>query len=217
MSTPEASVDEFIASAGAAQSSASVNPAFANMLGMLGGAGANGIAALQSQLGVLAAGNPQLAPLLQMLQQRSSPPPADPLDEEPEPMPPREMQTGIAAADVRALLEHSQALEGEVETLRARNDTMAAALGACHLCFGEDRACEVCHGTGLPGWRTPERNAFRRYVRPAVQRVNAAPARPLCATPSPAPAPRRDWAESLGGTEGPPRRRDLSPGSPRRS
>lgn len=62
----------------------------------------------------------------------------------------------------------------ELETLRARNDTLAEALGACYLCFGEDLTCPECSGHGVPGSLLPDEPAFRQYVAPAVNRVRAA-------------------------------------------
>jgi hypothetical protein len=184
------------------------NQGLAGMLGLLGGGG--GLNALQSQLGVLASANPQLAPLLQMLQQRSAPPAP------PEEDPPHEPSApGIEASDVRQLMAHTEALEMEVEAMRVRNDALAAALGACHMCFGEDRGCEVCRGAGLPAWRPPEPNAFRRFVMPALRRVRDAQ-HDTAATRRSASAPRRSYADSLSDTEGPLSWRDANMRAPRR-
>lgn len=59
----------------------------------------------------------------------------------------------------------------ELETLRERNDTLAEALGACHLCWGEDIQCPVCGGTGHPGASMPDRALLVELVTPAVQRL----------------------------------------------
>ena len=78
--------------------------------------------------------------------------------------------------------QHEQARElenlmktmyAELETLRTRNDTLAAALGACHLCFGEDPICPECGGRGGSGALLPDAAAFRQYVAPALNRVRA--------------------------------------------
>ncbi|AUT64946.1 hypothetical protein C2L65_35675 [Paraburkholderia terrae] len=62
----------------------------------------------------------------------------------------------------------------ELEVLRVRNDTLAAALGACFLCFGTDFSCTECRGRGKPGARLPEPAAYRDYVLPALRRIRAA-------------------------------------------
>jgi hypothetical protein len=51
---------------------------------------------------------------------------------------------------------------------------LAAAVGACPACLGDDPGCAHCHGAGAPGWRLPELEQFTRFVVPAVRRVNEA-------------------------------------------
>lgn len=58
----------------------------------------------------------------------------------------------------------------EIELLRRRCDTLAAALGACYLCWGRDPACVQCLGSGRPGWNEPDETLFRRLVVPAIRR-----------------------------------------------
>jgi len=74
----------------------------------------------------------------------------------------------------RELKHLMDSLYAEVETLRTRNDTLAAALGACYLCFGEDLACPECGGQGGAGSQAPDAVAFRQYVAPAVRRIRSA-------------------------------------------
>jgi hypothetical protein len=76
-------------------------------------------------------------------------------------------------AEARQLQEVMNSLYAELETLRTRNDTLAVALGACYLCFGEDLTCAECNGHGRPGSLVPDMAAFRKYVAPAVNRVRA--------------------------------------------
>lgn len=71
----------------------------------------------------------------------------------------------------RELKTLTDALYAELEALRTRNDTLAAALGACYLCFGEDPTCSECRGNGRPGALPPAPKPYRRYVAPAVARV----------------------------------------------
>jgi hypothetical protein len=67
----------------------------------------------------------------------------------------------------------------ELEDLRERNDSLAAALGACYLCWGEDPGCEFCAGAGTPGSNAPDEILLSHYVTPAIRRLRASPrARP---------------------------------------
>lgn len=66
-------------------------------------------------------------------------------------------------------------LYAELEELRQRNDGLAAALGACYLCWGENPECDLCAGTGVPGSRAPDEILLSHYVTPAVRRRPAAP------------------------------------------
>jgi hypothetical protein len=54
------------------------------------------------------------------------------------------------------------------EELLERNATLALALGACD-CWGEVEDCDVCMGMGTPGWMTPNKQLFSKFIRPAFQ------------------------------------------------
>ncbi len=64
-----------------------------------------------------------------------------------------------------------QRLQQEHETLLARNDDLAAALGACPDCWGESRGCQTCRGLGRPGHFPPEEATFNDYVVPVLERL----------------------------------------------
>jgi len=139
------------------------------------------MAALKAQLAAQAEGNPGLAMLLQMIESRppqaaaSSPAETTPADRAADVLdadPPGAHGLGPAMqADLRVLVQGSQQLAAELAVLQERNDALAAALGACHLCFGADAWCPHCGGRGLPGSQRPEATAFARYVRPLLQRL----------------------------------------------
>lgn len=61
----------------------------------------------------------------------------------------------------------------ELERLRNRNELVAAALGACDRCFGDDDSCPVCGGEGRPGWEPPDRRLFAEIVGPALERLRS--------------------------------------------
>lgn len=82
-------------------------------------------------------------------------------------------------------------MEAELSDLREMNDTLAAALGACRICWGGDDGCDVCRGHGRAGWTTPEPTLFQELVVPAVVRARTPPRRQRRAEA----APRRRTAE----------------------
>lgn len=92
------------------------------------------------------------------------------------------------AEAIAALEETARRLFAEREAARARLESLAAALGACPACFGEDLLCPTCRGGGAPGGRAPEPHEFNRLVAPAVERVRAALRRAAVRRPWPAPA-----------------------------
>lgn len=109
-----------------------------------------------------------VAELLARSTRESEPEPAPaadqaPNDEAPPPSPPEAM-----------LRRRLRALSREIERLWILNDTLAAALGACELCWGDDPQCSVCRGRGGPGARHPDRELFSRLVVPAVRRLKEA-------------------------------------------
>lgn len=81
----------------------------------------------------------------------------------------------------------------ELQQLRARNDGLAAALGACYLCWGEDVLCPVCHGQGQPGAFRSDPELFSAYVAPALQRPAEAASKKVDKRDTPQPeVPARD-------------------------
>lgn len=88
-----------------------------------------------------------------------------------------ELREEIRAEHAEAIAELSDAakrLFDEREHARARIESLAAALGACPICFGGDVLCDTCHGAGTPGARAPDPIEFNRYVAPAIKRVREA-------------------------------------------
>jgi hypothetical protein len=60
----------------------------------------------------------------------------------------------------------------ELDLAQTIGDTLAAALGACYLCWGEDERCEECRGAGRPGWALPDAELYERLVVPARRRFD---------------------------------------------
>ena len=70
---------------------------------------------------------------------------------------------------VQRLGGHVTKLRAELDQLREVNDALAAALGACYLCWGKDAGCPVCHGTGRPGSAMPDKQLFAQFVVPTLR------------------------------------------------
>lgn len=73
------------------------------------------------------------------------------------------------AQTVQRLRKETQALTRELQNLQERNDSLAAALGACYLCWGEEPTCSHCRGRGRPGYVAPDKELFIEWVAPAVR------------------------------------------------
>jgi hypothetical protein len=71
---------------------------------------------------------------------------------------------------MRRLRRVAKAMHHELEDQRDINDALAAALGACPLCWGEDDDCRDCAGRGAPGHVMPDRELFERLIQPAARR-----------------------------------------------
>jgi hypothetical protein len=92
-------------------------------------------------------------------------------------------------AAILELRERITILTGEAQNLGSRLGQLAEALGACGLCWGEDRECRACRGRGRPGYAVPNESLFEELVLPAVrvlraQRLPRATVTPLRATDS---------------------------------
>ena len=158
------------------------------------------LAAFRAQLAEQAQDNPGLAMLMQLMEQRSVPRVDDDVvDVEATYSTDPSTLNESMRADLQALVQGSTQLSAELETLQQRNDALAAALGACHLCFGEDAWCAHCGGRGVPGSRRPETVAFARYVRPLLQRLQRSHAVPAAVS---AAVPPRAAPVSPDSTEG---------------
>ena len=73
--------------------------------------------------------------------------------------------------DTKHLVQLAREMYRELSGLRRRNDELADALGACYLCWGEDKSCSECHGRGQPGFAAPDREMFQYYVKPVIIRL----------------------------------------------
>jgi hypothetical protein len=122
-------------------------------------AAANGAPSLDGMLAGLVQNNPSLAwlpQLMAMRQQRE-------LDQAPASSEIDELRVALRQWQLRAekMYRRARALEAELAETQDRLSDIAAALGACGLCWGEDETCPSCRGHGKPGHfvarvRTPQ-------------------------------------------------------------
>jgi hypothetical protein len=73
-------------------------------------------------------------------------------------------------SEVRAekLQRHARRLAEELDAAQERLSDLAAVLGACGLCWGEDRGCRSCRGRGKPGMFAPEPATRSRFFAEAA-------------------------------------------------
>lgn len=71
------------------------------------------------------------------------------------------------------LRENAKTMQAELDRLRERSDALAAAVGACPLCWGQSLDCRGCRGRGGPGFSTPDDLLFEEFVIPAVRTLRA--------------------------------------------
>jgi len=127
--------------------------------------------------------NPALGAVMQMMvAQRASAPAQEP----------PAIESGLVAVEnggeLAELHEQLEAALAEVQVLRERCDTFAAAVGACALCWGEEPTCRACRGRGGPGRCLPDEQLFSEYVLPGVRLMHASRQRSRNVT-SPSTAP----------------------------
>jgi hypothetical protein len=88
-----------------------------------------------------------------------------------------------SAAALSELRQYMKGMFAEIKLLRERNDALAAALGACCLCWGQDLECRSCRGRGGPGFCIPDEALFEEFVLPAIQTLRAQKARSKNSSP----------------------------------
>jgi hypothetical protein len=127
-------------------------------------------AALSAQwMADLQASNPQLAMLAQMMQARTlvaQPASADLSDEI------ADLAERLADAERRiaSMKRQGQRLYAAHQEASGRLADLAAALGACGLCWGEDDDCPSCRGRGYPGAMRPDPLLHRRLFEQRTSR-----------------------------------------------
>lgn len=123
----------------------------------------------QELMDQLSAGDPRIRAISEFLEQQAS------IRQAASPEIEGAMAQKILAKSKKVIQENTELAE-ENRFLRERLEILAAALGACSDCWGEDSACSSCSGEGVPGCFLPDRDAFAGYVLPAVRTLHKASA-----------------------------------------
>lgn len=136
---------------------------------------------LASQFGIT---DPKVLRVLEFMNQQQQETEETPVEETP-------VSTGIDPGKWNRLLRKNRELHEENEYLIELTDSLAAALGACPACWGEDEHCDECRGRGGPGAFLPDEEAFADVVLPAIRRMRELRRAPV-ASASEMPTTRHD-------------------------
>lgn len=130
-------------------------------------------AAAAAMMDELKRANPQLAMLAQLMQARAIVP--EPISEDLSDEV-AELANRLARAEARIerMKLQGRRLYEAHQSVTSRLADLAAALGACGLCWGEDDMCPSCRGRGRPGMVRPDPALRERLLGPFRQPVNHA-------------------------------------------
>ncbi|MEG3089109.1 hypothetical protein [Sphingomonas sp. PB4P5] len=110
----------------------------------------------------IAGGDPRMAALIEMMQAQRAPPGASPSndvdapDERDELIVELSARLDAAEARLTKMTRIARQLHEAGRAASQRLSGLAAALGACGLCWGDDPACLGCRGRGRPGMVRPD-------------------------------------------------------------
>jgi hypothetical protein len=159
------------------------NPMVADLLARMNSAGPGGGVNVEELLAQQAATNPIAAMFAkQFTAQKAAREAIDEsrvIDMEAAPTAKGEEEAAMAAAiearakELNEMRERMNTVLTELELLRQRNDTLAAAVGACCLCWGQNIDCRSCRGRGGPGFCIPDESLFEEFVLPAIRTLRA--------------------------------------------
>lgn len=130
-----------------------------------GGALPEGAEDPQAMLARMAQENPAVATMLKMMEAQKTVSAREPVV--------IEADATDAEGQISHLTVQLEEAQAEVRLLRERCDTVAAALGACGICWGHDSSCRACRGQGAPGRAIPDEQLFCEFVVPAVRLMHA--------------------------------------------
>lgn len=104
---------------------------------------------------------PDLAPFTELFQQINSSNDRAP-----------DNRSGDTELRFKQLASDARVLKADFDDALDELDDLARALGACHICWGENKHCEKCRGKGRSGHFIPDERLFRTLIMPALKRVS---------------------------------------------
>ena len=83
------------------------------------------------------------------------------------------IQTKVHALEARLhkISGVARRLKQHLDNTNDQLDDFAAAVGACHLCWGDDNHCHMCGGKGKPGFLHPDLALFNELIAPALRHM----------------------------------------------
>jgi hypothetical protein len=124
----------------------------------------------------MAAGDPRMAMLMQMMQAQRGEPSNDAGEPDDRDELIAELSERLDASEARLtkMTRIARQLHEAGRIAASRLSRLAAALGACGLCWGEDQTCLGCRGRGRPGMirPDPEMRAELFGAQPPVRNAN---------------------------------------------
>jgi hypothetical protein len=171
------------------------NPMISALLGMTGGGGAPGVGADDLLTRLVHSDDPRVREVVRNFREQRD---ANGSSAVVEDAPSRAARAATEATDpslprtspIRDT--ESRAAASELETLRARLDDLAHALGACPTCWGGEAQCRNCRGRGQPGFAIPDRPLFTRLIVPGLRTMRAYEAIQRAATAEASRTPKRN-------------------------
>jgi hypothetical protein len=153
------------------------NSAMANILNRMQSGDTGTGVDIQEILQQHAATNPTIALLAKQLAEQKARQvdviDVSPFEEQEESIETEEGNQEPSSDDAIELRGRLDAVTVENQVLRNRNDALAAAVGACCLCWGQDLNCRSCRGRGGPGFCMPDEALFEEFVLPAIRTLRA--------------------------------------------
>lgn len=132
-------------------------------------AGAAAPPSMETLLGDFVRQNPGMAWLPQLLaaQRQSSAAPALPADTRQDEIDALQLELAQAQQQATRLQRLARRMAGELDDTRSLLSDLAAAFGACGLCWGEDERCPSCRGRGSAGRFPPDPEMRSRFIADA--------------------------------------------------
>jgi len=127
---------------------------------------------MEAYIQMLKEQNPEIAKYLELMQPMMDKKNANTIDDDPQIKIELEDKINKLKKVNQKLFTIIEGLKSQLEFELNQNDDLAKAIGACIECFGENKDCPECFGSGKPGTYTPDFILYNKYINPAIQKYN---------------------------------------------